>query len=359
MRHIILTNTGKFQKSPYSEEKELTEIIQKHYQKIFSTKSIWIRRPIQFKTGNFKDSINDGFILVWENTTTPILYLTEIELEKHSVDKHILPQIGDFISFIQRATKEDLNEVRSTLYKELKKDTETFKRIQTETDHEVHELIENALDDLQILLIIDRISPELAIGLSHIEKAINIKIRKIEVFRFLNPDKEEIISYVDSEEFLIDDTDIEEKDEPEVEEYTLDYHLKDKPEKIQNLVKEIIEFIGDKLRVTPKKQYIGFYDSIAMLFSLVIRKKGIIVYVKEPMDELDVSKYPALSFRDVREIGHYTNHLPTEININESNQITELKKYIESLIEDYAFREMLVEKDDKLVFKDETPETKK
>lgn len=94
------------------------------------------------------------------------------------MNRHILSQIGDFISFIQSSTIEELNIVRNYLYQEIKNNKEVFKKLQKESGKEVYELLDNALEDLQILLVIDKMSPELSIGLSQIECAINVKNRK-------------------------------------------------------------------------------------------------------------------------------------------------------------------------------------
>lgn len=100
------------------------------------------------------------------------------------MNRHILPQLGNFISFVQSATRDELNEVRNFLYEEIKTKKSVFEKIRKDTNKEIHELLENSMEDLQILLIIDRVGPELSIGLDQIEKAINVKIRKIEVSRY-------------------------------------------------------------------------------------------------------------------------------------------------------------------------------
>ena len=79
------------------------------------------------------------------------------------------------------------------------------------------------MEDLQILLVIDRINAELSIGLSQIEKAIKVKIRKIEISKFVNLKKEEILLFTDSEQYRT------EKDEiKEAEEYSIEYHTENK-----------------------------------------------------------------------------------------------------------------------------------
>ena len=329
MNHFILGNNQKYFKRHYKLEEDLTDIFIAHYKEIISQKSFFVKAEKQFKTKNFKNSICDGFLLVWENLTTPLLYITEIELESHSIDKHILPQIGDFFSFIKRASNEDLADLRSFLYDKLKIDKNLFRQIQKDTDREVYELIDNALDDLQVLLIIDRMDPNLSIGLSQIEKAINLKIRKIEISRFENDSKSQIISYSDSEMSSGDDIKIdEEATESENDDFTLDYHLKDKPEIIGELVHTFIEKTAGKLEVVPKKHYIGYFINGRMVMSTVARNKNAIFYSKSIMEDAD-KKYDKLSFRDVSKIGHYTNHLPTEIILSNDNSLNQLLDYFD------------------------------
>ncbi len=333
MRHFVLGNNLKYFKSPYKYEKDLTIVFETHYKEIISYKSVFITAEKQFKTKNFKNSICDGFLLVWENPTTPLLYITEIELERHSIDKHILPQIGDFISFIKRASNEDLTELRGFLYEKLKKDKSLFKQIQKDTDREVYELIDNALEDLQVLLIIDRMNPNLSIGLTQIEKAISLKIRKIEISKFEANGKNEIISYSDSEtesNSKPKTSDTNEEDDNVVDEFTLDYHLKEKPDTIQTIVNNFIKKTEGKVIVLPKKHYIGFFKDDKMIMSTVARNKNAIFYSKAIIKETD-KKYDKLIFRDVRNIGHYTNHLPTEIIVNEIEAVNQLVDYFNKI----------------------------
>jgi predicted transport protein len=334
MRHFILGNNHKYFKSIYKYEEDLTKIFKTHYKEIISQKSVFVPTAKQFKTKNYKNSICDGFLLVWENPTTPLLYITEIELEKHSIDKHILPQIGDFISFIKSASSGDLTELRGFLYEKLKQDKVLFKQIQEDTDREVYELIDNALEDLQVLLIIDRMNPNLSIGLTQIEKAINLKIRKIEVSKFEAKDTNEIISYSDSEAELSDNlktTNGNEDDENTTDEFTLAYHLKDKSDNIQKIVNEFINRTKSQIVVLPKKHYIGYFKDNKMIMSTVVRNKNAIFYSKALIKDSD-KKFDKLNFRDVRNIGHYTNHLPTEIVISSADSLDQLIEYFNKII---------------------------
>ncbi|MBO8161887.1 MAG: hypothetical protein H0Z24_09685 [Thermosipho sp. (in: Bacteria)] len=328
MRQVILKDDEKYFKSKYLKEEELEKLFAKYYQKIITEKSYWIPLKKQLKSKrfmNFKHSIGDGFLLVWENSTTPTLYITEVELERHDINKHILPQLGNFISFIQSSTLEELNEVRNFLYTEIKQNKAIFNKIRKDSKKEVYEILDNAIDDLQILLVIDRVSPELSIGLSQIEKAINIKIRKIEVSRFVSSNKKEIILFTDSEYIEFED-----KENREMNIYSIEYHLDNKPDKIVSIVKDVLEFVKEwKLKISPMKLYIGIFKGKRMIFSIVPRKNSVIFYSKVKINEIKPNN---LSARDVSNIGHYTNHLPTEIVINEHEQLLYLKEYLVNVL---------------------------
>ena len=161
----------------------------------------------------------------------------------------------------------------------------------------------------------------MSIGLSQIEKTINIKIRKIEVSRFVSDNKKEIIFFTDSEYI-----DFEDKENKEMNIYSIGYHLDNKPEKITNIVRDIMNFAKEKnLKISPMKLYIGFFKGKRMLFSLVVRKNSVVLYSKVKLKEI---KPDNLNARDVSNIGHYTHHLPTEIVINEFEQLPYLKEYL-------------------------------
>lgn len=337
MKHNIIKNNEKYSKQEYKEEEELTDLFTKNYRNIISEKSLFIKIEKQVKSKNFKNfkhSISDGFLLVWDNPTTPSLYITEIELEKHDIDRHILPQLGNFISFIQSALTEELNAVRNFLYTEIKKNKQIFDKIQKDTEKEVYELLDNSMEDLQILLVIDRISPELSIGLSQIEKAIKVKIRKIEISLFTK-DKEEVVLFSDSEVEVTEGEISISKERYEMEEYTLEYHTENKPEKTSAMLNSFLEHLKTKgIKISPMKHYIGFFKNNKMIFSCVVRKNSLVYYSKAKINEFKTENYN-IPFRDVRSIGHYTNHLPTEIVITETEQIEDLIKYFDEVFKKY------------------------
>lgn len=332
MEYGILKSDDKFLKGEFKNEDEVIDLFLKNYKKMISEECFLLIAEKQFKSKNFKNfkhSISDGFLLTWTNPTTPSLYITEFELISHPINTHILPQLGDFISFIQSADKEELNLVRDYLYAEIKKDKLLFEKLQ-KTGLEVHHLLENSMEDLRILLVIDEISPELSIGLSQIEKAIKVKIRKIEISRFVNENKEESVLFTDNEQYR------DEKEEAkEVEEYSIEYHTENKSDYVKGIINDILTYTeSHDIKCSPMKHYIGFFKKNIMIFSSVTRKNSVIFYSKAKPNDIKIDDLK-LKFRDVSKIGHYTNHLPTEIIVVEYNELQEFFKYLDRLLIKY------------------------
>ncbi|GEM_PF-1274396 len=333
MENGILKEDDKFLKEEFDVEDEVTDLFKKNYKNIISDNSYLFVVEKQVKSKNFKNfnhSISDAFLLTWNNPTTPSLYITEIELESHDINKHVLPQLGNFISFIQSASKEELNFVRDRLYREIRNDKDLFQKLQKDTGQEVHHLLENSMEDLQILLVIDRISAELSIGLSQIEKAIKVKIRKIEISKFVNLKKEEILLFTDSEQYRT------EKDEvKEAEEYSIEYHTENKSNNVKGILNELLGYTeSHNIRCSPMKYYIGFYNENNMIFSCVTRKNSVIFYSKAKLNDIEVNDLK-LHFRDVSKIGHYTNHLPTEIIVERYETLQDFLKYFDRMLVKY------------------------
>jgi hypothetical protein len=329
MTQKILKDDKIYDKQEFKLEDDLVSLFEKNYNFIISNNSLFIKIEKQLKSSNsknFKDSIGDGFLLVWDNPLSPTLYITEVELSKHDVNKHILPQLGNFLTFIQSATKDDLNKIKKNIYDEIKKSDNIFKKLQNDSNKEVYKLLEDALfNDIEILLVIDHIEPALSIGLTYIEKTININIRKIEISLFKS-NNEEIIFFSDSD--VTEDSNNLTINEIESEEYSLDFHIDKKPENIKEIINNIISYLEKKgLEYHAMKKYIGFYKNNSMIFSCVVRKNSIIVYSKINIKEIDPQVYGLSQVRDVKDVGHYTNHLPTEIVINNISQLENLKNY--------------------------------
>ena len=100
--------------------------------------------------------------------------------------------------------------------------------------------------------------------------------------------------------------------------------------KIFNL---LIDLFKDLLLITPQKLYIGLSNNKNMIFSIVTMSKKIILYSKESYNNISNEYKDNLKIRNVDNIGHYCNHLPSEISINNDCNFELLKKYILTTID--------------------------
>jgi predicted transport protein len=85
-------------------------------------------------------------------------------------------------------------------------------------------------------------------------------------------------------------------------------------------------------RIAPMKQYIGFHKPESMVFSCVVRKNSVVFYSKARFNEI---KAKDLVLRDVKNIGHYTNHLPTEIVVINPTQLENRYSYFDEVYQKY------------------------
>jgi len=123
---VILTNTGKYRLYEYKKEQELEDMVIEHSSEIFGKNSHFFKkRKITTKAG--KGTITDGFVI---DFTKRKLYVIEVELIKHDLYGHILPQISTFsmaleneasINNLVKIFMDELPEKRKMTEGELKK----------------------------------------------------------------------------------------------------------------------------------------------------------------------------------------------------------------------------------------------
>lgn len=288
------------------------------------------------KFKNFHNSIPDGFLLTWEEPATPILYIVEFELESHT-ETHILQQIGNFIAFVQSSSADERELLKTILFNLIKDDGDTKTKISEQTGMEVHELLSNAMtNEMRILLVIDRFPHDLKIGLSKIEGAIRVPIRKLEIDRFTSRNNESVIVLGDSDRPLYS---VESQDEL-LEKYELDYHTDRKPEEIVQLLNMIVTYIEKKykeeIEIRPVQQYIGFRlkSKKRMILSCSVQTTRLVLYSLAKTTQMRPDKR-TIESSDVSAVNHVPSNLPTQIIISDKSQIPEFMAYFERLFRRY------------------------
>jgi predicted transport protein len=101
---VIVTKDGVYQLYKYQNENELERMVVEHAIEIFGKDTVYfdLKRKISSK-GGF-GTIPDGYVIDLKKNK---LYLIEVELISHSLKKHVLPQITNFIMALENQSTID------------------------------------------------------------------------------------------------------------------------------------------------------------------------------------------------------------------------------------------------------------
>src|SRR3989344_5779551 len=100
---IIVTKDEKYHLYSYENEIELERMIVEHSSEIFGKNTKYFnKRKIESKSGF--GTIPDGYVIDFDKKK---LYIVEVELIRHDLRKHILPQIASFIMALQNKSSQE------------------------------------------------------------------------------------------------------------------------------------------------------------------------------------------------------------------------------------------------------------
>jgi predicted transport protein len=103
-KSVIVTKDGVYQLYHYQSENDLERMVVEHATEIFGKDTVYfdLKRKISSK-GGF-GTIPDGYVIDLKQNK---LYLIEVELISHSLKKHVLPQITNFIMALDNESTVD------------------------------------------------------------------------------------------------------------------------------------------------------------------------------------------------------------------------------------------------------------
>jgi hypothetical protein len=157
MNSVLLLKDGvKYLPYEYASEEELAQMVFEHYKEIFSESAIFFG-PQTMKTQIGIEARNDGIVLVPEQNRW---YILEVELSKHPLYDHIIPQISRFsIAYEEAATRK---RIVNTLYDAIRIDVFKTAAIQNQKIEDMHKMLTDLIDMQPIIaIIIDEKTPEL------------------------------------------------------------------------------------------------------------------------------------------------------------------------------------------------------
>jgi len=153
---VLLKDGVKYFPYEYASEEELTEMVVEHYKDIFGTNSLFFN-PQTMKTQIGIETRNDGVILALDQNRW---YILEVELAKHPLHEHIIPQITKFsIAYEEAGTRK---KIINSLYSAIRQDTFKTATIQTQKIEDLHKTLTDLIDTQPtIAILIDQKTPEL------------------------------------------------------------------------------------------------------------------------------------------------------------------------------------------------------
>jgi len=139
----------------YVSEEELAQMLIEHYKDIFGVDSLFFD-PQTMKTRTRIEARNDGVVLALNQNRW---YILEVELAKHPLHKHIIPQITEFsIAYEETATRK---KIVNTLYTAIRQDAFKAASVQTQIE-DLHKSLTDQIDaQPTIAIVIDQKTSEL------------------------------------------------------------------------------------------------------------------------------------------------------------------------------------------------------
>ena len=174
---MLLIGNKRFRESEFDNESELERVVMENYELLFGEYSIYLPQK-EVKTSGGSGSVPDAFVL---NFKDKVWYIVEIELAKHGVWNHIVPQITKQIVAIENP--EMRRRLVDLFMEEVKKSDklkEKFKELGI-SEMEFRKTIEEIIEKPPILAIpIDYIPADLKDWASVIKNEVRLyEIKKI------------------------------------------------------------------------------------------------------------------------------------------------------------------------------------
>lgn len=158
---ILINNQKLYKEFTYATESELENEVVKYSKQLFGEKTIYINVKKKLAGKSLGNTIPDGFLFDFSDTSAPAFYLVEVELAKHDFYRHIFPQITKFISFFKNNNSQ--SELIEKIHEFLMEDADLTKRFrELSNSKEPYKTIKDIVEDAQnILIIIDEDKNEL------------------------------------------------------------------------------------------------------------------------------------------------------------------------------------------------------
>lgn len=176
---IILVDGIRYLITEPKNEEELEEIIEKNSKYIFGEDSFYFNFKRKIKSVSGIGSIPDAYLIVFE--PLPKWYILEVELSKHPLYDHVIPQLTKFNRGIEESSGK--NKIINMLYEAIKEDSILEAKIRKKIGSgEIYKFISEVIStDPTIIIGIDEKTSELEEAIRDIRG--EVKILELKSFR--------------------------------------------------------------------------------------------------------------------------------------------------------------------------------
>jgi len=153
---ILLKDGVKYFLHEYASEGELAQMVVEHYKDIFGMNTLYFD-PQTMKTQIGIEARTDGLILSLADNNWHIF---EVELAKHSLHKHVIPQITKFNMAYQRP--ETRKKIAENLYRTIRQDSQKTAIVKTMKIEDLFKTLTEIIETKPtITIVIDQKTPEI------------------------------------------------------------------------------------------------------------------------------------------------------------------------------------------------------
>lgn len=147
---MLLVDGVKYELWTPSNEAEFEQVVKEHAQDIFGKQSIYLDLKQKLKSVSGIGSIPDGYALILADK--PSWYIVEVELSRHDVHAHIVPQVIKFVAAIKNPSNRKA--IVDAIYERVSEEQELKQRVKSKVSTEIYKFLTSLIDQQPRLAIV-------------------------------------------------------------------------------------------------------------------------------------------------------------------------------------------------------------
>ncbi len=176
---MLLIDGVKYELWTPPSEDEFEQVVKEHAQEIFGEQSIYFYIKQKLESVSGIGSIPDGYAIVL--AAKPYWYIVEIELSRHDVFGHIVPQVTKFTAGMKNPSSRQA--VADAIYEEINRKEELRERVKSKVGLEIYKSLMSLVSQPpKLAIVIDEETEELG----ETVEALKVETDVIELRTFVN-----------------------------------------------------------------------------------------------------------------------------------------------------------------------------